>query len=291
LRGHAGRFVKTQPFLRSFVTPAAFCAFAFLAAMTAVLQYSVRAFIPGSLEPGGLTLANFAALLKPLYARVFIDTVWICFLTAFFALIIGYPLAYALVHVQNRLAKSFILITVVTPLFLGEVVRTYSWIIVLGSNGFINSILLKLGVIVQPIQFMFTKFGVVVALVHVTVPVMVIILAAALSHIDRNYQRAAESLGAGPIRAFATVTLPLSMPGIIAGVTTAFAWTFSAFATPQMIGGGRVNMISNLVYQLGFASFNFPFAASLCVSGLALVAVILAVTRVALRPLEQIGPH
>ena len=283
--------MKTQPFLRSFVTPAALCALIFLAAMAAVLQYSVRAFVPGSLEPGGFTLENFADLLKPLYARVFIDTVWICFLTAVFTLLVGYPLAYALVHVRNRFAKAFILITVITPLFLGEVVRTYSWIIVLGNNGFINAMLLKLGLIAQPIQFMFTKFGVVVALVHVTMPVMVIILAAALSHIDSNYVRAAQSLGAGPIRAFVTVTLPLSMPGIVAGVTTAFAWTFSAFATPQLIGGGRVNMISNLVYQLGFASFNFPFAASLCVAGLTLVAIILWLTRLALRPLERIGPH
>jgi putative spermidine/putrescine transport system permease protein len=283
--------VKAQPFLRSFVTPAALCAIGFLAAMAAVLQYSFRAFVPGSLEPGGFTLENFADLLKPLYARVFVGTVWICFLTAVITLVVGYPLAYALVHVRNRFAKSFILITVITPLFLGEVVRTYSWIIVLGNNGFINSMLLKLGVIAQPIQLMFTTFGVVVALVHVTMPVMVIILAAALSHIDRNYLRAAESLGAGPIRAFATVTLPLSMPGIVAGVTTAFAWTFSAFATPQLIGGGRVNMISNLVYQLGFASFNFPFAASLCVAGLALVALILWLTRLAMRPLERMGPH
>jgi putative spermidine/putrescine transport system permease protein len=138
---------------------------------------------------------------------------------------------------------------------------------------------------------MFTTLGVVIALVHVTIPVMVIILAAALSHIDRNYARAAASLGAGPLRTFATVTLPLSMPGILAGVTTSFAWTFSAFATPQLIGGGRVNMISNLVYQLGFASFDFPFAASLCVAGLALVLAVLWLTSVALRPLEQMGPH
>jgi putative spermidine/putrescine transport system permease protein len=280
-----------QPYLRTFVSPAALCALGFLLAMAAVLQYSVRSFVPGSLEPGGLTLDNFIALMKPLYARVFIDTVWICFLTAFFTLIVGYPLAYALVHVHNKLAKSFILITVVTPLFLGEVVRTYSWIIVLGNNGFINSLLLQLGIIDKPVQFMFTTFGVVVALVHVTMPVMVIMLAAALSHIDRNYQKAAESLGAGPIRAFLTVTLPLSMPGILAGVTTSFAWTFSAFATPQLIGGGRVNMISNLVYQLGFASFNFPFAASLCVAGLALTMAVLAVMRVAVRPLEKLGPH
>jgi putative spermidine/putrescine transport system permease protein len=259
--------------------------------MATILQFSLREYIPGSLTPGGLTLANFTALLKPLYARVFSDTVWICFLTAFSTLIIGYPLAYALVHVWHPIAKSVILITVVTPLFLGEVVRTYSWIIVLGNNGFINSALLKFSVIDKPIQFMFTTFGVVVALVHVTIPVMVVMLAAALAHIDRDYVKAAESLGAGPIRAFLTVTLPLSMPGIIAGSTTAFAWTFSAFATPQLIGGGRVNMVSNLVYQLGFASFNFPFAASLCVTGLVLTVAVLSLLRVAARPLEKIGPH
>jgi putative spermidine/putrescine transport system permease protein len=283
--------VNPQPFLRAFTAPAVLCTFAFLAAMAAVLQFSLRAYVPGSLDPGGFTLANFADLLKPLYARVFLDTVWICFLTAISTLVVGYPLAYALVHTQNAIVKSTLLVIVVTPLFLGEVVRTYSWIIVLGNNGFINSVLMNLGIVKQPIQFMFTTFGVVVALVHVTMPVMVIMLAAGLSHIDRDYQKAAESLGAGPVRAFLTVTLPLSMPGVVAGVTTAFAWTFSAFATPQLIGGGRVNMISNLVYQLGFASFNFPFAASLCVAGLALTIVVLSMLRLAARPLENIRPH
>jgi putative spermidine/putrescine transport system permease protein len=283
--------MNSQPYLRTFTAPAALCAFGFLAAMAAVLQFSLRAYVPGSLEPGGFTLANFADLLKPLYARVFLNTVWICFLTAASTLVVGYPLAYALVRLQNAIIRSILLVIVVTPLFLGEVVRTYSWIIVLGNNGFINSVLRDLGIIQQPIQFMFTTFGVVVALVHVTMPVMVIMLAAGLSHIDRDYERAAESLGAGPIRTFLTVTLPLSMPGVVAGVTTAFAWTFSAFATPQLIGGGRVNMISNLVYQLGFASFNFPFAACLCVAGLALTIVVLAALRLAARPLENIGPH
>lgn len=283
--------VNQQPFLRAFVTPAVLCAIMFTVAMAAVLQYSFRTFIPGSLEPGGLTFANYVALLKPLYAWVFIDTVRICFLTAFFTLLVGYPLAYALVHARSKVVKSILMILVITPLFLGEVVRTYSWIIVLGNNGFINSVLLKFGLIERPLQLMFTSLGVIVALIHVTLPVMVIMLAAALSHIDRTYAKAAESLGAGPIRAFLTITLPLSMPGIIAGVTTAFAWTFSAFATPQMIGGGRVNMISNLVYQLGFASFNFPFAASLCVAGLVLTLFVLWLLRLVSRPLENIESH
>jgi putative spermidine/putrescine transport system permease protein len=280
-----------RPFLRTFTAPAALCAIAFVAAMAAVLQYSLRAYVPGSLDPGGFTLANFAALLKPLYARAFIDTVVICAVTAVATLIVGYPLAYALVRLDRPIIRSILLVIVVTPLFLGEVVRTYSWIIVLGNNGFINSALLGLGIISKPIQLMFTPFGVVVALVHVTLPVMVIMLAAGLSHIDRDYARAAESLGAGPIRVFLTVTLPLSMPGVVAGTTTAFAWTFSAFATPQLIGGGRVNMISNLVYQLGFASFNFPFAATLCVAGLVLTALVLSLLQLASRPLRRIEVH
>jgi putative spermidine/putrescine transport system permease protein len=280
-----------RPFLRAFVSPAALCAIAFVAAMAAVLQFSVRAYIPGSLDPGGFTLVNFAALLKPLYGRVFLDTVWICFITAVCTLVIGYPVAYALVRAKGAFLKSAMLIVVVTPLFLGEVVRTYSWIVVLGNNGFVNTVLLKLGMIERPLQLMFTSFGVVLALVHVTLPVMVIMLAAALSHIDPDYERAAESLGAGPIRAFLSVTLPLSTPGIVAGVTTAFAWTFSAFATPQLIGGGQVNMVSNLVYQLGFASFNFPFAASLSVVGLVLAFGMIALLRAGLGPLEAVGPQ
>jgi putative spermidine/putrescine transport system permease protein len=280
-----------RPFLRLFVTPAALCALGFAAALAAVMQYSLRAYVPGSLEAGAFTLDNFAALLRPLYARVFLETVWICFLTAFFTLLVGYPLAYALVHARHVALKSAILVIAVTPLFLGEVVRTYSWIVVLGNNGFLNAMLLRLGLIDAPVQFMFTQFGVVIALVHVTLPIMVIMLAAALSHIDRDYERAAASLGAGPIRAFLTVTLPLSTPGIIAGVTTAFAWTFSAFATPQLIGGGRVNMVANLVYQLGFASFNFPFAASLSVAGLLLTFAVLGLMRVAAGRLEAIRQH
>lgn len=278
-----------RPFLRVGIVPALFCAVLLAAAMAAILDYSFRAYLPGSLNAGGFTLDNFADLAKPLYARVFLDTVWICFLTALFTLLLGYPLAYALVRTQNRFLKSAILIIAITPLFLGEVVRTYSWIIVLGNNGFLNAALLKLGLISQPLQMMFTTGGVVTALVHVTLPIMMIMLAAALSHIDRNYERAAASLGAGPLRVFLTVTLPLSAPGIIAGTTTAFAWTFSAFATPQLIGGGQVNMVSNLVYQLGFASFNFPFAAALSAAGLVLTFAVLWLLRLAARPLEKLG--
>ena len=281
---------QRRPFFGLFVTPGVTVALLFAVAMVMVLQFSVRMQIPGSLDVGGLTFRNFTAMLHPLYARVFLDTLWLCVLTAVISLILGYPLAYALVRSRSMFVKSAILIITVTPLFLGEVVRTYSWVVVLGSNGFINSLLMKMHVVAQPLQILFTMTGVTIVLVHVTLPVVTVMLAAALAHIDVAYEKAAESLGAGPVRVFLTVTLPLSGPGIVAGLSTAFAWTFSAFATPQLIGGGKVNMISNLVYQLGFGNFNFPFAASLSVAGLVLTFASIAILRMTLRPLEKIGP-
>jgi putative spermidine/putrescine transport system permease protein len=281
--------MNARAFLGWFVSPAGLVALSLVAALAAVFQYSVRTYIPGSLDVGGFTFQNFAALLRPLYAWAFWATILLCLQTAVFTLILAYPLAYALVRTRSAGLRSFILVASVTPLFLGEVVRTYSWMIVLGNNGFLNTVLLKLGLVERPVHMMFTTGGVVAALVHVTMPIMVIMLAAGLSHIDRSCERAAASLGAGPVRVFLTITLPLSMPGVVAGFSTAFAWTFSAFATPQLIGGGRVGTVSTLVYQLGFASFNFPFAAALSIAGLALALAVIALTKQATRAFERVG--
>ena len=273
------------------VSPSILVAFGICAALLSVFQFSFRAYIPGSLEVGGLTLANFTGMLKPIYQTAFLNTLVLSIETTVCTLLLAYPLAYALVRVRNRLLKSFILIVSITPLFLGEIVRTYTWIIVLGSNGFVNSFLLKTGLIDAPLSLMFTKFGVLVALIHVTLPVVVLMLATGISHIDRDYEKAAQSLGAGPVHTFVTITLPLSLPGIIAGITTSFAWTFSAFATPQMIGGGRVPTISTLVYQLGLASTNFPFAASLSIAGLIFTAGALMILGLGTRRLKKLGAN
>jgi len=273
------------------VSPAVLIALCITVAMIAVLQFSFRTFIPGSLEVGGLTLENFSSLGGPIYLQAFSNTLLLSIETTVLSLLAAYPLAYALVRVRNKTLKSFILVVSITPLFLGEVVRTYSWISVLGSNGFINGVLTGFGLIEWPLELMFTHLGVLIALVHVTIPVVVLMLATSISHINRDYEKAAHSLGAGPVKTFLTVTLPLSMPGILASITTSFAWTFSAFATPQMIGGGRVPTVSTLVYQLGFSSMNFPFAASLSIAGLVLTAVSLYVLSIFTKRLHAIGGH
>jgi len=273
------------------VSPSVVVAAGIAVSLLAVLQFSFRAHVPGSLDVGGFTFENFFGMGKSIYFDAFTNTLRLSVETTIVSLLVAYPLAYALVRVRHRALKSFILVVSITPLFLGEIVRTYSWIAVLGSNGFINGSLRRLGLIEQPIALMFTHLGVLVALVHVTIPVVVLMLATAISHIDRDYEKAAQSLGAGPVETFLTVTLPLTMPGILASITTAFAWTFSAFATPQMIGGGRVPTVSTLVYQLGFSSMNFPLAASLSVMGLVLTATALLAVGLLTRRLKTVGGH
>ncbi len=280
-----------RPFLGWFASPSILIAFGITASVLAIVQYSLRAHVPGSIDPGGFTLANFATLWHVAYGLVFLNSLLLCIWTALFALLIGYPLAYAMVRARSLSLRSAILLISLTPLFLGEIVRTYSWMIVLGNRGFLNSVLLQTGLIERPINLMFTMSGVVIALVHFTLPIVVVMLAAALSHIDRNLERAATSLGAGRIRVFLTVTLPLSIPGVVAATSTAFAWTFSAFATPQMIGGGQVQTISTMVYQVGFASFNFPLAASLSLMGLLFAVAVLAIFNTGMRQLERHGAH
>jgi len=123
---------------------------------------------------------------------------------------------------------------------------------------------------------LFTERGVLVGLVHFSMPTMILMLAAALSHIDPAYERAAASLGASPTRVFRRVTLPLSMPGVAAGSLIVFAWTLSAFPTPELLGGGRVKMIANVVKDLGLDSFNWPGAAAFAMLALALTLALLA---------------
>ena len=274
-----------------FLLPAVFLAIALTASLASLFQYSFREYIPGSIQVGGFTLGNFGRMGNWVYLRVFLDSLLLSGCTAIANLVLGYPLAYALVRSRSSLLKSTILITTIVPMFTGDIVRTYSWLVVLGKNGFVNGTLKSAGLIDVPLDLLYTPLGVTIALVQYSLPVMVIVLAAAISHIDVAYEKAAASLGAGPLRVLWSITLPLSMPGILSGGVTVFAWTLSAFATPQLVGGGKVNMISNMVYQVGFSNFDFPFAAVLSMVALALILAILWLMGLGMKRLELVGLH
>ena len=283
--------VKRSPFFNWFAVPSLVPGLMLVGALIALFQYGFRQYLPGSIEVGGFTLDNAARLGRPVYLRVFIDSLYYAALTATGALILGYPLAFAMVRSKSSLFRSVILIIAISPLFTSDIVRNYAWLVVLGKNGLVNTTLIAVGIIDQPLAILYTPLAVIIALIQHAIPIVVVILAAALSHIDSSYERAAEGLGAGTFRIFLHVTLPLSMPGILSSFITIFAWTLSAFATPQLVGGGRVVMIANLVYNAGFASFNLPLAAMLSLAALALTMLVLGILRLLAGRLERMGAH
>jgi len=233
-------------------------------ALGALLQFSVLEFVPGSLRTGGFTLANFRGVLAPQYLRVIAETIVLSALTTVFTLLASYPVAYALARARSRRLRSLILVLTLAPFFTGAIVRTYAWMLVLGSS-FIR----------WPVKLLFEPSGVLIGLVHFSMPTMILILAASISHVDPAYERAAASLGARPARVFVRVTLPLSWPGIASGSLVVFAWTLSAFATPELLGGGRVKMIANVVKDLALDAFNWPGSAAFAAVALALTFALL----------------
>lgn len=279
--------MSKRPFLIPFLVPAVLVAVIFLAALAEILQYSFREFIPGSLDVGGFTLDNFARIYRPVYLKAVINTFVLSLATAFFTLILSYPIAFALVRTRIEWIRTLLILLSITPLFTGEIVRTYAWMLVLGTNGFLNTLLIDLGIIAAPVTFMYTHAGVVIALVQFAMPVMIIILATAISHINTDYEKAAANLGAPPATVITRVVIPLTMPGIISGFIVIFAWTMSAFATPQLIGGGKVLMISNAIYLQGFSALNFPFAATLSVIALISAFASLALMKLVANRLER----
>jgi putative spermidine/putrescine transport system permease protein len=222
-----------------------------VAALGSLLELSVFAFIPGSLRTGGLTSANFRAVLSSYHLRPIWDTIVLSLLTTVLTLVAAYPVAYALARARSGRVRSLLLLLTLAPFFTGAIVRTYAWTIILGN-----------AIVRWPVRLLFEPSGVLIGLVHFAMPTMILVLAAALSHVDPAYERAAESLGARPARIFLRVTLPLSMPGIVSGSLIVFAWTFSAFPTPELLGGGRVKMIANVVKDLALDAFNWPGSAA-----------------------------
>lgn len=251
--------------MRLLLTPAVLVVAVFAAALAALLRYSVLEFVPGSLQTGGLTVANFTGIMSRQYLGAVWDTLVLSAATTALTLVASYPVAYALARTQSTRARSTLLVLVLAPFFTGAIVRTYAWVLVLGNT-----------VVTWPVPMLFTPRGVLVGLVHFSMPTMILLLAAAISHIDPVYERAAASLGASPARVFRRVTLPLSLPGIVSGSVIVFAWTLSAFATPELLGGGRVKMIANVVRDLALDSFNWPGGAAFALLALVITLALLA---------------
>src|SRR5262249_54272594 len=158
-------------------------------------------------------------------------------ITTVIALAIGYPLAHWMARMHSRVGHAALLMAVIAPLLTGIVVRTFAWMTVLGDRGVINVTLQSIGRIDKPLRPMYNEAGRVVGLVHIYVRFMVLTLVGVIGRIDLALEEAARGLGASRLRAFLEVTLPLSLPGILAGSLLVFALAISAYVTPVLLGG------------------------------------------------------
>jgi putative spermidine/putrescine transport system permease protein len=222
-----------------------------------------------------LTLRHYERFLADdLYLEALWATLRIGLITTLAALLIGYPLAHLMARARSRIGHAVLLMAVIAPMLTGIVVRTFAWMTLLQDKGVINTTLLALGLTDTPLRLMYNEFGTIVALTHIYVPFMVLTLAGVIGRVDERLEEAARSLGATRWQAFREVTLPLSLPGILAGSLLVFALSISAYVTPFLMGGTDVLTLPMLIYQQVSASFNPNFAGAL---GIILLAVSLTV--------------
>ena len=233
-----------------------------LAPISFFLAMSVFRYSPMELYIPTVTAENFGRLLgEEYYRNIIFRTLKIATLTAIFSLLLGYPLAYFLARTRSAW-RGVLLFLVIAPLMTGVIVRTYGWIVLLGSQGTVNVVLLWLGVIDRPVKILETELAVLIALVHILMPYMVFPLFSSLAGQDRNVERAAVTLGAGRWRTFFEVTLPLSRAGILMGSALVFTLTAGAVVTPALLGGNAVQMLGQMIYELVLSTLNWPFASA-----------------------------
>ncbi|MEP6965677.1 MAG: ABC transporter permease [Polaromonas sp.] len=197
-----------------------------------------------------------------LYLDVFARTMWVSLLVTLLALAIGYPLAYWLSHLPTKTA-NLMMVLVLLPFWTSLLVRTTAWIVLLQKEGVVNSMLLALGVIQEPLTLVFNRFGVVIAMTHILAPFMILPLVSVMRQIPPGYVRAARSLGASPITAFWRVYFPQSVPGISAGVLLVFILAIGYYITPALVGGAGDQMMSYFIADNLTRSLNWGLASAL----------------------------
>ena len=223
---------------------------------------------------GGFSLTQYWDFFQDsVNLKVLTDTFWLGIQVTLGCLIFGYPVAYLYANAPAKW-KGILTFLILLPLLTSAVVRTFGWVVILGKQGLVNSLLQSLGVIQEPIKLLFTHHGVAIAMTQIQLPLMILPIVASLSQIDSRLVAASESLGGGAWRTFWKIIFPLTLPGIISGCLLVFAITVSSFVTPSIIGGGQIMYMPTLIYQQGVVLLNGPFAAAVSAILLAMVLII-----------------
>ncbi|MBB3770384.1 putative spermidine/putrescine transport system permease protein [Angulomicrobium tetraedrale] len=204
----------------------------------------------GTVGEGGFTLSHMVGVLSdPLVWRLTWRSFWIAVVSTSLTLIFAYPVAYAYGHLRGA-ARTLLLVAVMSPLLTSALVRTYAWIVILGGRrGLVNQTLLTLGLIERPLDILNTSTAVLIGMTQIHLPFMILPLLAVLSERDRSFEQASLNLGASQTVTFFRVTVPMSMPAIVAGFALVFAVSYTNFIVPQLLGGGNYSTIAVQVYE------------------------------------------
>ena len=211
-----------------------------------------------------LTLETFARFFeRSLYWGALVRSIVLSLISAVFALLLGYPLAYFVAKESRPGRANFYMILILASMQLDLIIRMYGFMILMGDQGLINDTLLKLGYIADPLPLMYNPFGVVVGMVQLALPFMILSLIGVIQGINPSLEEAARSLGAGVWKAFFTITVPMSMPGVLAGSLLVFAIAAGSYAVPVLMGGWRVIVIPLHIYQQVSEVGNWRFGAAI----------------------------
>jgi spermidine/putrescine transport system permease protein len=222
------------------------------------------------------TVDNFRQAFDVLYLRTYWRTIWIATATTAICALLSYPVAYYLaLRAPERWRRSLLVLTVI-PFWTSFLIRTYAWMLLLRSEGLINSILMSSGLISAPLRLLYSDIAVLVGQVYGELPFMILPIYVALDRLDVRLLEASRDLGANKFWTFVKITLPLSRPGLMAGIVLVFIPSLGAFITPDLLGGAKSLMIGNLI-QNQFAQLNQPFGSALSLILTAAVLLLLAI--------------
>jgi spermidine/putrescine transport system permease protein len=222
------------------------------------------------------TSGNFMQAFDTLYLPAYWRTVWIASVTTVLTAAVSFPVSYYIALRARPNWKRALLVLTVIPFWTSFLIRTYSWILLLRSEGVINSAMMQMGFIDEPLKLLYSDIAVLVGQVYAELPFMILPIYVALERLDTRLLEAAQDLGANRFWTFVKVTLPLSRPGLMAGTVLVFIPSLGAFITPDLLGGAKSVMIGNLI-QNQFALLNQPFGSALSLILTVAVLLLLAV--------------
>lgn len=245
------------------LTPMILWLFAFVVAPTAILfVYSFCERDEMGRVMFSFTVDNYRRVLDPVYLRIFWRSIGYAGLTTAICVVLGYPVAYCIGR-ASEVWRQRLLLLVMVPFWTSFLIRTYAWITILKQEGLLNGVLQATSLLASPVDLLYTPFAVIVGLVYAYLPFMILPIYGSVEKLDGAVIEAAHDLGAGPVRAFSAVIIPLTSPGIAAGTLLVFVPAIGMFAIPDLLGGARVPLIGNVIQNQFMQARDWPFGAAL----------------------------